>query len=157
MLRKSKEKGIVVSTYLLFYGVVRICLESLRIPEYILYIEGTNIPISSVVSACVILIGAVWLTVILIRKYVNIGKLKKVKELNSSIDGSSIVVGTKSSDKEEESIKSAAKKECKKQVVVKDEDEGKISKEVFKKKSGTKVKKGNQSKTKPKNNFAKKN
>ena len=155
MLRRSKEKGIVVSTYLLFYGLVRICLESLRIPEYILYIEGTNIPISSVVSACVILIGAVWLAVILIRKYVNIGKLKRVKELASGIDGTSIVSETETYNKEEKSIKSEANKEAKKQVI-KGKDEAKISKEKVENKSyPAKVKNNNQKtsqrKAKPKN------
>ena len=83
IIRKCKDRGIVTSTYLLFYGIVRICLESLRIPEYILFIKGTNIPISSVVSGCIILIGAVWLTIILIKKYKNKKQLRRVHELVS--------------------------------------------------------------------------
>lgn len=81
ILRKCKDKGIVTSTYFLFYGIVRICLESLRIPEYILFLWGTNIPVSSLVSACLILAGAVWLTIILIKKYKHNKKLKRADEL----------------------------------------------------------------------------
>lgn len=81
IIRRNKEKGIVVSTYLFFYGIVRICLESLRIPEYILYIKGTNIPVSSVVSAGIILVGAVWLCTILVRKYLAKKKIHRADKI----------------------------------------------------------------------------
>ena len=109
ILRKSKEKGLVVSTYLLFYGIVRICLESLRVPEYILYIEGTNIPISSVVSACIILIGAVWLSFILIRKLLKVNKLKKAKGLISETENLSIKTSSKLGKRKDEIIKEKPK------------------------------------------------
>ena len=67
ILRKSKLKGIVASSYLIYYGVVRFFLEGLRIPKYILYIPGTTFPVSQAVSLAIILGGVVWLSIILIR------------------------------------------------------------------------------------------
>lgn len=59
LLKKYKTKGIVVSSYLIFYGAVRLSLESLRLKEYILMFWGTNIPFSSIVSGLIIIGGIV--------------------------------------------------------------------------------------------------
>ena len=67
ILRKSNIKGIVTSSYLIFYGFVRFLLEGLREPEYILNIPGTNFAVSKVVSLVIILVGVVWLTCLLIK------------------------------------------------------------------------------------------
>lgn len=66
LIRKCNIKGIVASTYLIFYGIVRYFLEGLRIPQYILYIPGTKFPVSQAVSLAIILVGVVWLCYLLI-------------------------------------------------------------------------------------------
>ncbi len=66
LLRKSKIKGIVASSYLVFYGIVRYFLEGLRLTNYILYIPSTNFPVSQAVSLVIILAGVVWLSCLLI-------------------------------------------------------------------------------------------
>ena len=68
ILRKSKLKGIVCCAYLIFEGIVRFFLEGLRVPAYILYIPGTNMPVSQAVSLAMILIGAIWLLIITIKR-----------------------------------------------------------------------------------------
>lgn len=68
LLRKYRDRGLVASAYLLFYGVVRLFLEGLRVDEYILKIPHTNLAVSQVVSAAIIIVGAVWMTAILIRR-----------------------------------------------------------------------------------------
>lgn len=67
LLRKVKVRGIVGCGYLIFYGLVRFFLEGLRVSTYILYIPGTKFPVSQAVSLSMIVIGAVWLTIIAIR------------------------------------------------------------------------------------------
>lgn len=67
ILRKSKIKGIVTSSYLVFYGVVRFLLEGLRESEYILNIPGTGLAVSKVVSLAIIVVGIAWLTYLLIK------------------------------------------------------------------------------------------
>lgn len=57
ILRKNKQTGIVVFSYLAYYGTVRFALEFLRLKEYILYIPGTSIMASSLVSVMFIVIG----------------------------------------------------------------------------------------------------
>lgn len=80
LLRKSKINGIVASTYLVYYGIVRFFLEGLRIPKYILYIPGTTFPVSQAVSLAIILGGVVWLSVLLIRQ-----RLKQKNEKSKTI------------------------------------------------------------------------
>ena len=67
LLRKSKIRGIVTATYLIYYGVVRLFLEGLRDDFYILKIPGTQLAVSQVVSGAIILVGLVWLTILLIK------------------------------------------------------------------------------------------
>lgn len=45
MLRKFKlkQKGIILASYLIMYGTIRSCLETLRMPEYILYLGSVRI------------------------------------------------------------------------------------------------------------------
>ncbi len=66
LFRKLNIKGLVVSCYLIFYGFVRLVLESLRVEEFIMMIPGTKIQWSSMFSCFYILIGAVALTVSII-------------------------------------------------------------------------------------------
>ncbi len=64
LLRKVHVNGIVSCGYLIWYGVVRYFLEGLRLKEYILFIPGTNFPVSQAVSLAMIVIGVVWLITI---------------------------------------------------------------------------------------------
>lgn len=66
ILRKSKIKGVVASSYLIFYGTVRFLLEGLREKDFILNIPGTNLAVSKVVSLAIIVVGLVWLTCLLL-------------------------------------------------------------------------------------------
>lgn len=83
LLRKVKQKGIVASSYLIYYGIVRFFLEGLRVPGYILYIPGTNFPVSQAVSLAIILIGVIWLSCILIK---NGRKIKNEKNNDLQAD-----------------------------------------------------------------------
>ena len=80
ILRKINIKGIVASSYLVFYGTVRFLLEGLREEMYILNIPGTNLAVSKVVSLVIILVGLVWLTCLLINnRKATLGKTKITK------------------------------------------------------------------------------
>lgn len=68
LLRKHRDRGLVTSVYMIFYGTVRIILEALREDYYILKIPHTNLAVSQVVSGVIIVIGIVWLTLILVRR-----------------------------------------------------------------------------------------
>lgn len=68
LLRKHRDRGLVSSCYLVFYGTVRLILEGLREDAYILKIPHTNLAVSQVVSGVIIIIGLAWLTLILIRR-----------------------------------------------------------------------------------------
>lgn len=85
LIRKVKLKGIVASSYLIYYGIVRFFLEGLRVPQYILYIPNTKFPVSQAVSLAIILIGVVWMCYILI----NNGRAKKNEKNNNIQDASS--------------------------------------------------------------------
>ena len=52
---KTKKAGICTATYLVYYGVIRSILESLRDPEYIL--KWGNVPISQLICVLFILAG----------------------------------------------------------------------------------------------------
>lgn len=77
LLRKSKQKGIVVSSYLTYYGFIRFFLEGLREEEFIMRIPGTNIAWSRMISAIVFGIGVCGLLSIMI---INIVRNRKLKE-----------------------------------------------------------------------------
>ena len=68
LLRKINLRGIVCCGYLIFEGFIRFFLEGLRVPHYILYIPGTKMPVSQVVSLAMIFIGIVWLLIITIKR-----------------------------------------------------------------------------------------
>ena len=68
ILRKVNLKGVVASSYLIFYGIVRYFLEGLREDTYILKIPGTNFPVSQAVSIACVMAGVIALTIILILK-----------------------------------------------------------------------------------------
>lgn len=57
LFRKHLQTGVVVSSYLIFYGTIRFFLEMLRAPSEILFIGNSGIPVSCVVSAVMVLIG----------------------------------------------------------------------------------------------------
>jgi len=80
LLRKTKIKGVVASSYLIFYGAVRFLLEGLRESQFILNIPGTSFAVSKVVSLAIILGGVVWLTCLLINRR---NKLINEKDTNS--------------------------------------------------------------------------
>ena len=69
IIRKTKTSGITAFTYLIWYGTIRLILESLRVQQFILYIPGTNIMFSSVVSIIMIASGVIGLvTLFLVAK-----------------------------------------------------------------------------------------
>lgn len=61
----SKNNGFATGTYLVYYGIVRTCLESLRQPEFILEIAG--LPISKICSIAMIAVGIIILIVLNIK------------------------------------------------------------------------------------------
>ncbi len=65
LLKVKKHKGIVACVYLVYYGIVRYFLEGLRIPGYILFIPGTDFPVSQLVSLIVIALGIIGIVTIL--------------------------------------------------------------------------------------------
>lgn len=76
ILRKTKQKGVVVSSYLTYYGFIRFFLEGLRDESFIMRIPGTNIAWSRLVSGIVFGIGVCGLIAILI---INMVKNKKLE------------------------------------------------------------------------------
>lgn len=72
LFKKTKSCGIVTATYLIFYGIERFILEGMRQESEILFISGTKIPVSQVVSVGFVIAGIVNLVVmqILARKRV---------------------------------------------------------------------------------------
>ena len=82
MLRKYKvkEKGVLMAVYLISYGLIRACLEPLRMNQYILYLGG--IRISLFTSVLCLVIGVAYLMYVSISRYY---KLKKSLENNSNI------------------------------------------------------------------------
>lgn len=64
-VRKFKTPGINVALYFILYGIERVLIEGLRADS--LYIGGTNIRVSQLLSGILILVGAIWLTIIIIR------------------------------------------------------------------------------------------
>lgn len=80
LFKKSKISGITASAYLIFYGVVRFFLEGIRQSTEILFIPGTNIMISQVVSILFVLAGVSLLSYLLIKeKKKNSIKDEKIK------------------------------------------------------------------------------
>ena len=78
MLRKIKikEKGVLMASYLIMYGVIRSCLEPLRINQFILYFAG--IRVSLLTSIVCILSGVTYLMCLSIYKYYKLKRsLKK--------------------------------------------------------------------------------
>lgn len=67
LVKVKKHKGIVGCAYLIFYGIVRYFLEGLRVSGYILFIPGTGLPISQLVSLIAIVLGTLGIAAILLR------------------------------------------------------------------------------------------
>lgn len=69
MLRKFKvkERGVLMASYLIMYGVVRACLEPLRVPQYILYIGSVRISLLTSIICAVL--GVSYFIYLLIKNY----------------------------------------------------------------------------------------
>ena len=76
LILKKEKKGVVVSTYLIYYGVVRFLLEGLRTEKYILKIG--SLPISKIMAGVMVLAGVVMLVIILVGK-------KKIRKANETV------------------------------------------------------------------------
>lgn len=76
MLRKFKVKrnGVLMATYLVWYGVVRACLEPLRIQKYILYMG--KIRVSLFVSIICAVLGVAYFVYLLVDYLLKNKKLK---------------------------------------------------------------------------------
>ena len=70
---KTKKVGICTGTYFIYYGTVRVVLESLRDNEYVLRLAG--LPISQILSAVFIVAG------IAILVYINVKDRQKNKKI----------------------------------------------------------------------------
>ena len=57
LVRKTKQKGLVASVYLMYYGFIRFFLEGIRESKFIMYIPGTQIAWSALVSIIMFAIG----------------------------------------------------------------------------------------------------
>lgn len=66
ILRKCNNRGIVASSYLVFYGVGRFFLEGLREVKYILFIPGTQIAVSQFISIVCVVVGVIGIVASLI-------------------------------------------------------------------------------------------
>ncbi len=63
LFKRVKTYGIVTSVYLILYGTERFFLEGMRQESEILFISGTDIPVSQVVSVGFVLAGVILLIV----------------------------------------------------------------------------------------------
>lgn len=63
LFRRVKTYGVVTSVYLILYGTERFFLEGMRQESEILFISGTNVPVSQVVSVGFVLAGVILLIV----------------------------------------------------------------------------------------------
>ena len=61
LVRKTKQKGIVASSYLTYYGFIRFFLEDLREDQFKMFIPGTTIAWSKLMSIIVFAIGVIGL------------------------------------------------------------------------------------------------
>lgn len=75
----KNKKGVVVSTYLIFYGGVRFFLEGLRQPQFVLEMFG--LPISKVISAVMVFVGVALLIYTLFFQ----GKIKTKKSVGKKV------------------------------------------------------------------------
>lgn len=66
VVRKTKQKGIVASCYFVYYGFIRFFLENLREDQFKMFIPGTTIPWSKLVSIITFSIGVLGLIACLI-------------------------------------------------------------------------------------------
>ncbi len=68
LFKKSSINGLTTAGYLVFYGVVRFFLEGIRQTSEILFIPGTNIMVSQVVSILLVIAGVALLSYLLIKE-----------------------------------------------------------------------------------------
>ena len=66
LFSRTKSYGIVTSVYLIYYGLERFILEGMREESEILFISGTKIPVSQVVSVAFVVAGLIILSIVLI-------------------------------------------------------------------------------------------
>ena len=62
---KTQKAGLATGIYLVYYGIIRIILESRRQPQYIL--KWGNVPVSALVCAIFIAAGIAILTYIILK------------------------------------------------------------------------------------------
>ena len=87
LFRKSNLKGLVTAMYLVWYGIVRFFLEGIRETTEILFIPGTNVMVSQVVSLILVALGLALLAYIFrkeIKTFFN--KIFKRKNNQSNTD-----------------------------------------------------------------------
>lgn len=85
LLRKTKKKGLVTCTYLMYYSFIRFFLEGLRDPQFIMVIPGTNIEWSTLTSIITFSVGAIGLLAILILHLKNKNNEPKNVETNTAL------------------------------------------------------------------------
>ena len=73
---KKEKKGVVVATYLIYYGAVRFFLEGLRTEKYILRIGA--LPVSKLMAGLMVVAGIVILVVVLAGK-------KRIRKSNETV------------------------------------------------------------------------
>lgn len=76
LLQKTNIKGVVMSAYLMYYGLVRFIMEPMREGEFIMRVLG--LPISQVLSAVMFLLG-LGITILLILRNRDKSKLQQTK------------------------------------------------------------------------------
>lgn len=68
LIRKFKIVGIGIAGYMIWYGLERVIIEGFRTDS--LYIGSTNIRVSQLLSAILVLVGIIYLTVLIVLKHV---------------------------------------------------------------------------------------
>lgn len=85
LFRKINLNGIVTSAYLIIYGVERFFLEGLREKTEILFIGNSNVAVSQVVSAVLVVLGiALLVTILVLNKKKKMQSYLCKQEINQS-------------------------------------------------------------------------
>ncbi len=84
--RTRKNWGVTGCAYLVYYGIVRYFLEGLRMSEYILFIPGTNFPVSQLVSLIIVAVGIAGIAVLFTLNKHKRDKLVRAKSKTTKIE-----------------------------------------------------------------------
>lgn len=95
--RTRKYWGVTGCAYLVYYGIVRYFLEGLRVPEFILYVPGTNFPVSQLVSLIIVAVGVIGIAVIFALNKHKRDKLVRAKNTTKGVQSKDIA--TKNGEK----------------------------------------------------------